>query len=223
MTAYDPSWHRFSFPTQPDALSAASDNPCGHQLNLHVDPDASVVTCTYTTRHHGYRLLKGPFTAACLSTILDEAMVWAATWAGKRFCVCGELTVRFKKPVGVGQVISVRAAITSKRSRLIETEGNRSRCRRRSACDGERREICTDHSRQKSRLRKDSGRRIRQTDVMSARMASAGGNKILPEQLQVSVTGFQPMPITPLRASAIFFACRPRYSRRTLPRLELVR
>ena len=37
-----------------------------------------------------------------LATVLDEAMVWSATWAGKRFCVAGELNTRFRAGASPG-------------------------------------------------------------------------------------------------------------------------
>jgi len=58
-----------------------------------------------------------------LATVLDEAMVWAATWSGKRFCVCGELNVRFKALATIGQPVEVRAKVVLSRARLIQTEG----------------------------------------------------------------------------------------------------
>jgi uncharacterized protein (TIGR00369 family) len=102
-------------------LVCGRDNPRGHRLNLHVDPETSVVTCNYTPAITDIGF-EGIVHGGVIATILDEAMVWAATWSGKRFCVCGELTIRFKKPATVGQPLSIRATILSARSRLIETE-----------------------------------------------------------------------------------------------------
>ena len=48
-------------------------------------------------------------------------MVWAATWSYKKFCLCGELSVRFKHPSRVGQALFIRAAIESSRPRLCTT------------------------------------------------------------------------------------------------------
>ena len=44
-----------------------------------------------------------------IATVIDEAMVWAATWAGKRFCVCGEMSVRFRRPSVVGEELHLEA------------------------------------------------------------------------------------------------------------------
>ena len=102
-------------------LVCGRDNPRGHRINLYVDPESSVVTCSYTpaTTDIGF---EGIVHGGVIATILDEAMVWAATWSGKRFCVCGEFTIRFKKSAMVGEPLHVRAEVVSTRSRLIQTE-----------------------------------------------------------------------------------------------------
>ena len=103
-------------------LVCGRDNPHGIHLHLHVDEATGIVTSQFSPeRHHvGF---EGIVHGGLLSTVLDEAMVWAATWSGKRFCVCGELNVRFRKSVPIGPPVHVEAKITSVRSRLIETEG----------------------------------------------------------------------------------------------------
>lgn len=101
-------------------LVCGRDNPYGLHLHLSVN-DAGVVVCEFvpTIHHIGFEgIVHGGLTA----TVLDEAMVWAATWAGKRFCVCGEMTVRFRRSALVGQPLRVEARIKSSRSRLIESE-----------------------------------------------------------------------------------------------------
>jgi acyl-coenzyme A thioesterase PaaI-like protein len=102
-------------------LVCGRDNPRGHRLKLYVDPGTSVVTCNYTPAATDIGF-EGIVHGGVIATILDEAMVWAATWSGKRFCVCGELTIRFKKLAAVGVPLTVRTSIVSSRSRLIETE-----------------------------------------------------------------------------------------------------
>jgi 3-hydroxymyristoyl/3-hydroxydecanoyl-(acyl carrier protein) dehydratase len=68
-----------------------------------------------------------------LATVFDEAMVWAATWSGKRFCVCGELTVRFRHAAEVAKKLVIEAKIVNARPRLIQTSA--------TAIDGEGRVI----------------------------------------------------------------------------------
>jgi acyl-coenzyme A thioesterase PaaI-like protein len=91
-------------------------------LHLNVDDQSGLVTCDFvpTLHHIGF---EGIIHGGILATVLDEAMVWAATWSGKRFCVCGELNVRFRQNVGVGYLVRVEAQLSAARSRLLETTG----------------------------------------------------------------------------------------------------
>lgn len=112
----------FELPHTRGCVVCGHDNPHGIHLHLNVDEVTGLVTAEYVppVYHMGFQ---GIVHGGVLSTVLDEAMVWAASWHGKRFCVCGELNVRFRHSVLVGQPIKVEARITSVRSRLIETEG----------------------------------------------------------------------------------------------------
>ncbi|MBV8782348.1 MAG: PaaI family thioesterase [Phycisphaerae bacterium] len=103
-------------------LVCGRDNPHGLHLDLRVDSDAGIVHTNFTPeRHHiGFT---GIAHGGVLATVLDEAMVWAATWPGKRFCYCGEMTVRYRKPAMVGEPLTVEASVVSRRSRLISTIG----------------------------------------------------------------------------------------------------
>lgn len=103
-------------------LVCGRDNPHGIHLHLSVDDATGIVTSQFTAAAH-HMGFEGIVHGGLLSTVLDEAMVWSATWSGKRFCVCGELNVRFRRSVQIGQVVNVEARITAMRSRLIETEG----------------------------------------------------------------------------------------------------
>ena len=98
-------------------------NPHGLRLSLYVDPDAGVVRADFVPRpeHIGF---VGIIHGGILSTALDEAMVWAATWAGKRFCLAGTLDVRFRSSAAAGQALRVEARVESVRSRLIEAAGS---------------------------------------------------------------------------------------------------
>src|SRR4051794_35478026 len=89
---------------------------CGRQnphrlgLSLHVDEGSGVVSVEFTPRpeHIGF---EGIVHGGVLATVLDEAMVWAATWAGKRFCVAGEMTIRFQKSAAVGHLLRCEARV----------------------------------------------------------------------------------------------------------------
>jgi uncharacterized protein (TIGR00369 family) len=99
------------------------ENPHGLRLSLHVNAvDDSTVRTEFRPgpQHIGF---EGIIHGGLLATVLDEAMVWAATWAGKRFCVAGELNTRFRAGASPGKLLFVEAKVESVRSRLIETVG----------------------------------------------------------------------------------------------------
>jgi acyl-coenzyme A thioesterase PaaI-like protein len=104
-------------------LVCGRDNPHGLKLDLHVEPDTGVVTVHFTPRpeHIGF---EGIVHGGVIATVLDEVMVWAATWAGRRFCVCGELTTRFRREAAVGRALVVEAKVESNRPRLIVTRAD---------------------------------------------------------------------------------------------------
>jgi acyl-coenzyme A thioesterase PaaI-like protein len=103
-------------------LVCGRENPQGLHLHLYVDRETGVVRCEFTPLavHIGF---EGVVHGGILATVLDEAMVWAATWSGKRFCVCGELNVRFKALAKIGEPVVVEAKIASERPRLVQTAG----------------------------------------------------------------------------------------------------
>ena len=107
-------------PHTPNCLVCGRSNPHGLHLSLHVDPDTSTVTPHFTPTHDHIGF-EGIVHGGLLATVLDEAMVWAATWSGKRFCVCGELSIRYKQSAVVGETIIVIAAIDQARKKLITT------------------------------------------------------------------------------------------------------
>jgi acyl-coenzyme A thioesterase PaaI-like protein len=101
-------------------LVCGRDNPHGLRLDLRVDPETGIVRVEFSPRaeHIGF---EGVVHGGVLATVLDEAMVWAATWAGRRFCVCAELTTRFLKEANVGRLLVVQAGVDSNRPRLTTT------------------------------------------------------------------------------------------------------
>lgn len=103
-------------------LVCGRSNVHGLQLSLHVNGEDGEVWTRFVPRaeHIGF---VGIVHGGILATVLDEAMVWAATWHGKRFCVAGEMTVRFKNSAEVGKAVMVRARVESARSRLITAVG----------------------------------------------------------------------------------------------------
>lgn len=107
-------------PHTPGCLVCGRANPHGLQLSLHVEPGSGIVRTRFTPRpeHIGF---EGIVHGGVLATVVDEAMVWAATWEGKRFCVCGEMSIRFRASGRIGNGLEVTARVVSSRKRLIET------------------------------------------------------------------------------------------------------
>lgn len=97
-------------------------NPHGLHLDLSVDDQTGEVSVPFTPAAHHIGFV-GVTHGGVLATVLDEAMVWAATWAGRRFCLCGELTVRYRKPAAVGVPLLMTARVTQSRGRLVTTAG----------------------------------------------------------------------------------------------------
>ncbi len=121
--AYIPSMALLELPHTAGCVVCGKDNPHGIGLNLKVDPDTGVVRVEYRSqpKHIGF---VGIIHGGIQGLILDEAMVWAATWTGKRFCVCGEMVVRYRRSVPVGQDLHIEASVSAVRSRLIETQSS---------------------------------------------------------------------------------------------------
>jgi acyl-coenzyme A thioesterase PaaI-like protein len=107
-------------PHTPNCLVCGRSNPHGLHLSLHVNPSDGLVKTAFTpTRDHiGF---EGIIHGGLLATVLDEAMVWAATWQIKRFCVCGEMTVRFRESATVAEPLAVIAKVDQSRTKLLIT------------------------------------------------------------------------------------------------------
>lgn len=107
-------------PHTPGCLVCGRENPHGMRLSLFVDSDTGLVRTEFTPQstHLGF---EGIAHGGAVATVIDEAMVWAATWAGRRFCLCGEMTVRFRSPAVIGRPLVVQARVEQSRARLITT------------------------------------------------------------------------------------------------------
>jgi acyl-coenzyme A thioesterase PaaI-like protein len=101
-------------------LVCGPGNAKGLRLHLHVDPQTGIVQTRFApeAEHIGF---EGMAHGGVLAAVFDEAMVWAASWAGKRFCVCGEMSVRFRRKAQVGHMLIFRARVESRRAKLIAT------------------------------------------------------------------------------------------------------
>jgi uncharacterized protein (TIGR00369 family) len=103
-------------------LVCGRDNPHGLHLHLHVDDGSGRVETLFTPQPHHIGF-EGIVHGGVVATVLDEAMVWAATWQGRRFCVCGEMTVRFRQSPPIGEPLRITAEVSQYRPRLVQTMG----------------------------------------------------------------------------------------------------
>ncbi len=103
-------------------VACGRTNPSALRLSLFVDSESGAVSSEFIPRqeHVGFDNISH---GGILATVLDEAMVWAATWAIGRFCVCGELNVRYRQLAGVGGRLRVLAQAVVMRPKLIESRG----------------------------------------------------------------------------------------------------
>lgn len=107
-------------PQSHECLVCGRDNPRGLRLRLRVEPESGVVRTQIVpgTDQVGFaNVIHG----GLIATVADEAMVWAATWTIRRFCFCGEMTVRFRRTATPGMRLSFEARVESFRSRLVLT------------------------------------------------------------------------------------------------------
>ena len=107
-------------PHTPGCLVCGPSNPAGLKLSLFVEPATGIVTTRFTPgiAHTGFEKMSH---GGALAAVVDEAMVWAATWSIRRFCVCGEMSIRFRKVAAIGRALKVQAAVESARPKLILT------------------------------------------------------------------------------------------------------
>jgi uncharacterized protein (TIGR00369 family) len=109
-------------PHTPGCLVCGRENPHGLHLHLYVDEATGIVRTRFTPAEHHIGF-SGVVHGGVIATVLDEAMVWAATWTGGRFCLCGEMNVRFRDKIIIGQHVDIEASVVERRSRLVKTVG----------------------------------------------------------------------------------------------------
>lgn len=111
---------QLELPHSAGCLVCGPDNARGLHLSFFVD-EASGVVSTRFVPEAGQTGFEGLVHGGALATVVDEAMVWAATWEAGRFCVCAEFTTRFRRNAPLGRLLIVSARVESARSRLVQT------------------------------------------------------------------------------------------------------
>jgi acyl-coenzyme A thioesterase PaaI-like protein len=83
--------------------------------------DDGCVYAEYTPRdeHQSYPgIMHGGLITAMLDELIGRTAIASDLW-----CMTGELTVRFKKPVPIGAVLKLKGEITKKTGRILEGRG----------------------------------------------------------------------------------------------------
>jgi uncharacterized protein (TIGR00369 family) len=96
-------------------------NPFGLKLSFRRSERGTALTeFTPSQEYQGYR---GIVHGGIISTILDEIMIQAALDEGIT-AVTAELTVRFRRPLRIGETAQAEASLAKKGARLIEARSH---------------------------------------------------------------------------------------------------
>ena len=91
----------------------------GLHLRFSADDDSVRASFTPSPHHQGFG---GIVHGGIITTVLDEAMAWAVAHAGF-WAMTGDVRVRFRRPLQVGEVTVVSAHVSGVRGRLVSTVG----------------------------------------------------------------------------------------------------
>jgi uncharacterized protein (TIGR00369 family) len=96
------------------------DNPIGLKLSFEIDEAARTIKTVFIPRkaHQGF---EGVVHGGIISSILDEAMANLAFALGYN-AVTAKLTVRFKRPLTVGERVTVTGRLVKEAKRAIQAE-----------------------------------------------------------------------------------------------------
>jgi acyl-coenzyme A thioesterase PaaI-like protein len=100
-------------------FGCGDDNPIGLHLRFAIDGDGVQASFIPDADHQGFG---GIVHGGIISTILDEAMAWATAHAGF-WAMTGDMRVRFRRPLNIGELTVVTARVSGARGRLVTTVG----------------------------------------------------------------------------------------------------
>jgi acyl-coenzyme A thioesterase PaaI-like protein len=98
-------------------------NPIGLHLQFESTADGVEAPFTPLPDHQGF---ENVVHGGIVSTLLDEAMSWAIAAAGM-WAVTGEMRVRFRNALSVGEATTVSASLDDSRGRLISASARLTR------------------------------------------------------------------------------------------------
>ena len=98
-------------------FGCGDDNPIGLHLRFAADGDSVRASFIAGPDHQGFgNIVHG----GIISTVLDEAMAWATAHAGF-WAMTGEMRIRFRRPLNIGEPTIVSASVSGARGRLVTT------------------------------------------------------------------------------------------------------
>lgn len=95
-------------------------NPNSLSLRFRVTKQGVQVPFTPQKIHQGY---DGIVHGGIIAALLDETIGWAVAVARNKYFMTGELTIRFLKPLSVGQEITVSGRAVEHKNRYSVAEG----------------------------------------------------------------------------------------------------
>ena len=100
-------------------FGCGDDNQIGLHLRFAADADGVRASFIPGPNHQGFgSIVHG----GIISTVLDEAMAWATALAGF-WAMTGDIRIRFRRPLTVGESTVVTAWVSGVRGRLVTTAG----------------------------------------------------------------------------------------------------
>ena len=114
------SFHPFGIVRSDHGCFGCGDNnPIGLHLRFEADGDSVRASFIPGPDHQGFG---GIVHGGIISTLLDEAMAWATARAGF-WAMTGEIRIRFRRPLNIGESTIVTGRVSGARGRLITTSG----------------------------------------------------------------------------------------------------
>ncbi|RME25779.1 MAG: PaaI family thioesterase, partial [Candidatus Zixiibacteriota bacterium] len=95
-----------------------TENPIGLKLRFWWDGSQAITEVAADKLFEGYR---GIYHGGIIATVLDEIMVKAILATGK-VAVTAEMTVRYHRPVRIGDTLSFRGRITKEKGPIVYAE-----------------------------------------------------------------------------------------------------
>lgn len=110
-----------TLPNTKNCFACGLENRAGLRMSLHADERGVRAEFIPRAEHAGFtHAVHGGIT----TTALDELMAWAVIASTRRPAYSAEFTVRFTRPIAIGERTVVTAEVVSnRRNRLFETRG----------------------------------------------------------------------------------------------------